>query len=79
MDYRKQCAGDSMKLKRGDLLLNKSSSYVFPGGRYSQGLVLSDPCPGFHTVYVAWRDGMITEESEHYLLSNYVRITNENG
>jgi hypothetical protein len=61
----------------GDLLLVAPGSYVPPGGRYSQGIVLSDPEPGFRTVYVAWYDGKITEELVSNLLKSYVRITND--
>ena len=64
-------------MKPGDLLLVAPGSYVPPGGRYSQGIVLSDPEPGFRTVCVAWYDGKITEELVSNLLKHYVRITND--
>jgi hypothetical protein len=64
-------------MKPGDLLLVAPGSRVPPDGRYSQGIVLSDPCPGFHTVHVAWHDGYIHKELMSNLLKYYMRITNE--
>ena len=61
----------------GDLLLVAPGSYVPPGGRYSQGIVLTEPNQHFRTVYVAWYDGKITQELMSNLLKSYVRITND--
>jgi len=61
-------------MKLGDLLLVNPGTHVPPGGRYSQGVVLTNPTSlGFLTI--AWRDGKITREflgnvSKYYTVIN---------
>jgi hypothetical protein len=63
-------------MKLGDLLLVNSGTHVPPGGRYSQGVVLTNPTSlGFITI--AWKDGKITREGVGNVSKYYTVINSE--
>jgi len=70
--------GSARKLvmKLGDMLLVNPGTHVPPGGRYSQGVVLTNPTSlGFITI--AWRDGKITMEGVGNVSKYYTVINSE--
>jgi len=60
----------------GDMLLVNPGTHVPHGGRYSQGVVLTNPTSlGFITI--AWRDGKITMEGVGNVSKYYTVINSE--
>jgi hypothetical protein len=65
-----------LAMKLGDMLLVNPGTHVPPGGRYSQGVVLTNPTSlGFITI--AWRDGKITMEGVGNVSKYYTVINSE--